>query len=316
MSQPGAQLEAWHKAMSRTPLPRQGCFESDYPSTGWREVSCMTATPLLDLPARGPRLYTVGAGTDFSAHVSGLISSAIGSFPSVTGVTSESDSGGAANTYTLQLNTNFFSTSVCSGHAGCQGWQQFAYRNSGSNSQVWMEYWLANYGATCPATWASDNNGNCVKDSLATIVPVQTLANLANLSLTGTVVSGGTDTVMISTGSGHVSATGQDSVLNLAQGWNTAEYNIFGTGGGSQANFNSGSTIVVRISLVDGSPAAPTCPGNDNTGETNSLTLVNPCCSIGGTSPGIMFTESSAAGAKPQFCLDNSIVPVISLLLE
>jgi hypothetical protein len=75
MSQPGAQLEAWHKAMSRTPLPRQGCFESDYPSTGWREVSCMTATPLLDLPARGPRLYTVGRdrllGSRVGPHILG-----------------------------------------------------------------------------------------------------------------------------------------------------------------------------------------------------------------------------------------------------
>ncbi len=41
-------------------------------------------------------------------------------------------------------------------------------------------------------------------------------------------------------------------MVNLALGWQEAEFNIFGDCCGSQAVFNSGSTIVVRTSLDDG----------------------------------------------------------------
>ena len=83
--------------------------------------------------ARGVRPDTVGNGNDFSAQVSGSnplppISSAIGSFDSVTGVESETDLG-KANIFSLQLNTNTFNTSSCSGGA-CVGWQQFVFSNS------------------------------------------------------------------------------------------------------------------------------------------------------------------------------------------
>jgi len=299
--------------MARTGLPKKGCFTSAYPGTEWQETSCATAPQRPYRPARGLRSETVGNGTDFSVQVSNLISSATGSFQSVTGVTSESD--GSANTYSLQLNTGFFTTSVCgtANPANCEGWQQFIYSNSG---YVFMQYWLLNWGTTCPAGWNTDNS-DCWKNSSATVVPVQPLSNLANLAVTGTVASG-TDTVIMSTGSGQLHATGQDSVLNLAQGWHAAEYNIVGDGNGSAATFNSGSTIVVKLSVADGTSAAPTCAANSGTtGETNSLTLVNPCCPIGGTSsPGITFTESSAAGAKPPFCLTFDIVPISSALLE
>jgi len=42
------------------------------------------------------------------------------------------------------------------------------------------------------------------------------------------------------------SVQGEDNVLNLAQAWKDAEFNIFGDGGGSEASFNNASTIVVR----------------------------------------------------------------------
>jgi hypothetical protein len=100
-------LEAWHATMSRTPVPKKGCFKSSYPSTAWQEESCATA-PQRPYPlARGVRPNTVGNGNDFSAQVSGSnplppISSAIGSFDSVTGVESEADYGNA-NSFSLQL---------------------------------------------------------------------------------------------------------------------------------------------------------------------------------------------------------------------
>jgi hypothetical protein len=82
--------------------------------------------------ARGPRPSTVGGGNDVTAGVTtGHISTAGGSFDSVSGVTSVTSQFGSDD-YSLQLNANLFSSPICSG-AGtpsqCQGWQQFIYSN-------------------------------------------------------------------------------------------------------------------------------------------------------------------------------------------
>ena len=308
--------ESWRKSMSRTPTPKKGCFTATYPDTTWQEVACTTAPPRPYLPARGPRPDTVGNGTDFSAQVtSGVISSADGSFVRVIGVTSESDDG-SANTFSLQLNSSFFTTSVCNGAAtpsSCLGWQQFVYTNSGA---AFMQYWLLDYG-TCPGGW-NQYGSDCYKNSSAVSVPVQTIANLAELVLTGTVVSGGTDTVALSTGSALYSAQGEDSVLNLAQGWQVAEFNIIGDGNASEANFNTGSTLVVKTSVENGTSNAPSCVEEGFTGETNNLTLVTSpavCCPIGGSSPAIVFTESNATGAIST-CSSPALVPILNLLLQ
>src|SRR5262249_10341647 len=72
-------LEAWHATMSPTPVPKEGCFQSSYPSTNWQEVPCSTE------PARPhPRLFvpeTFGGvgGTAVSALVTGSLTSATGS---------------------------------------------------------------------------------------------------------------------------------------------------------------------------------------------------------------------------------------------
>jgi hypothetical protein len=103
---------AWAKAMTQTPQPKNGCFKSSYPSTEWQEVPCTAAPSYPQPPRRGSAI--VDDRHEVSVKVpTGFISTATGSFDSVTGVTSES--GPIANTgpsvakaYTLQLNTNFF----------------------------------------------------------------------------------------------------------------------------------------------------------------------------------------------------------------
>jgi hypothetical protein len=138
--------EEWGKSMARVPVPKKGCFASSYPKLEWEEVPCTTAPNHPYPPARGHRAETVGNGTDFAAEVTGTLSAAEGSFDSVTGVTSESGNvGGAppavANTFSLQLNTKPFTTSVCSPspNSGCRGWQQFIYSNAGV---AFIQYWL------------------------------------------------------------------------------------------------------------------------------------------------------------------------------
>ena len=63
-------------------------------------------------------------------------------------------------------------------------------------------------------------------------------------------------------------------MVTLAGYWNATEFNVIGDGGGSEAQFNRGSSVKVNIALDDGSSTAPTCQAHDGTtGETNNLTL-------------------------------------------
>ena len=289
---PDAQArEAWRQAIAHTPVPEDGCFAASYPNPGWVKVQCKRAPARPYLPRRGRSGYTVGNGNDYSAVVSHVISSAVGSFPAVSGVTHETGYDGQANTYSLQLNSEFFTTTVCNGSSdpsSCQGWQQFVYSNSGT---AFMQYWLLDYGSTCPSGGWMAYQGSCYRNSSAVSVPVQAITQLGYLKVTGTAVSGGTDTMVMTTESSAYSTTGKDSVVNLAHAWNAAEFNVVGDGGGSAAKFNTGSSVTVEIALKDGSTTAPVCESDDGTtGETNNLTL-GSCTVASGSTPTVKFTE-------------------------
>jgi len=309
--------------MRQVPLPKKGCFTSSYPSTEWREVPCATPPARPYPPARGPLPLTVGNGNDVSAEVTGHISTAVGSFDSVTGVTSETGQvngagGQVANIFSLQLNTNFFSGSpTCNGAANpstCLAWEQFVYSNGESGSFsgfAFIQYWLIHYNTTCPSGWNTFTAGSetyCWMNSTDGVsVPNQVIANLGNLSVTGQAISGGSDAIIVGTGSNLYSAQGPDSVLVLAQGWQEAEFNIVGDCCGSQANFNSGSTIVVRTSVDSGTLSAPSCDGQGFTGETNNLSFGGAPSAEPGSLPAVVFTESSAGGA-PSACASANTV--------
>src|SRR4051794_6178616 len=118
-TQPSVQSgAAWGAIISRTPVPKKGCFKSSYPSTVWQEVPCTPAPQRPYPPTPTLRPDTVGKNPhgDFAALRLGFISSVVGSFDSVTGVTNENDSG-KADTFSLQLNTNTFHTSICNNAA-------------------------------------------------------------------------------------------------------------------------------------------------------------------------------------------------------
>ena len=298
----------WNARMPDVPLPGNGCFVASYPSLAWRAAACVTA-PAIPYPPNHQRRdpFTVGGGGngDFAAHVTGSISSATGSFASVSGVTGETGDGGAANNYSLQLNTKPFDSSLCTGHTSCKAWQQFVYSNSGL---TYMQYWLERYNATCPSggwmqfQFPGDPDIYCYRNSTAVSVTTQPIGNLGSLSVTGSAASGGSDSVVMATGSGSMSATGQDSVLNLASSWTNAEFMIGGDGNGSQANFNTGSTIAVRTIVHYGSTAAPGCVMESYTGETNNLTLTGSGSLATLPAPGIQSTQSNATTLTPASC--------------
>jgi hypothetical protein len=290
-SSPSAAKAQWQAAISQVPQQGAGCYQASYPSLTWRTVACVTA-PRIPLapapaPARGSAAHagpvTVGDGTDYSAVVSGLISKASGTFTNVSSNISEKgDVGGSgsqvANSFSLQLNSQFFSGSpACaksSNPADCLAWQQFAYTyNGGGTGDVFMQYWLIDYNASCPSGWFSYST-DCYTNSSATEISGITAAQLASVDLTASAVSGGNDAVSLSVGSGQaVTVTGKDTKVGLASSWNTTEWGVFGDGGGSAANFGSSNTLEAQTVLTSTSSAAPSCVEEGFTGETNNLKL-------------------------------------------
>jgi hypothetical protein len=311
-------LQGWSRGMTNVPLPRPGCFTSSYPNTGWQEVPCVTPPNLPFPPATGPRPDSVGNGNDASSQVSGLISTAVGSFDSVTGVTSESGPMGA-NAFTLQINSSFFNGSpACSGAANpsnCQGWQQFVHSNVAGQA-AYIQYWLINYNNTCPSGWNTDSPHCWTNSPTAVGVPTQPISNLANLVLTGQAVVGGMDTLILSTGNTLYAMQNVDSMIDLGPNWTTAEFNIIGDCCSSAANFNPGSTIVVRNSVDSGVVSAPSCFGGGFTAETNNL-FFQPASGTprSSTQPAIVFTQSSNATSTLP-CQSAVAVPAASKLVD
>ena len=280
--------ENWRETIARTSVPHEGCFQADFPNAVWVETGCSVAPDKVYVPHGHGGPQTVGNGVDYAASVSNLISSAVGTFPTVTGVTSERD--GSANVYSIQLNSNFMSTAACNGHSGCLAWEQFVY--SSQETSAFMQYWLIDYGNSCPSGWNA-YSGSCYKNSAAVTVPKQAISTLSQLKMSATAVSGGNDTLVFTTPTRAYSTTGKDSVTYLATAWKQAEFNIIGDGGGSKATFNTGSNVTVKVAVSHGSTAAPTCASNaGTTGETNNLKL-GTCSGVGGATPYIQFKESN-----------------------
>jgi len=301
---------AWRESMAQIATPSVGCFHAYYPSIVWQSMSCGTVR--LGIHPM-PHYYlfgapqTAGNGNDYTLQTSGLISSAVGTFPTVTGVTSEKSVGVAAygdggilgaNEYSVQLNTQFTSTtSACKGHSGCTVWQQWVYATDYSvngEGAIFMQDWLIGYGGSrCPSGFSSDGAGDCYANSAAALPPDIPPTDLAGVKLTATATSGGNDTAVVTYDGDAYSTSQKDSKLYISQVWNTGEFNVVGNAGGSEAEFNSGSSIAVKLAVSDGSTSAPSCVADSGTtGESNNLNL-GSCTASGGSTPSISFTESN-----------------------
>ncbi|MBN6101758.1 hypothetical protein JR064_06215 [Xanthomonas sp. CFBP 8703] len=300
---------AWRDTMAHLPAPAEGCFHATYPSTDWQADTCKTLTRHVHpIPHRvhWGATETTGNGYDYALQSSTLISKTVGSFPQVSGVTSETGVGVSAfggggilgpNEYSLQINSNYDgTTSVCNGHSGCTVWQQFVYATdyeTQGEAAVFIQYWLIGYGSSCPSGWLSDGGTDCYRNSNAVSAPDVPATQLANVKLTGSATANGNDSITFTNGSTAYSISAKDSVVKLATVWKSSEFNVVGNAGGSRANFNSGSSITVKVAATNGSTAAPTCAANaGTTGETNNLNL-GSCTASGGSTPSIAFTEAN-----------------------
>jgi hypothetical protein len=267
------------------------------------ETACVVPPQRPYPPKAGPQPQSVGNGTDYSAQTPGLISGASGQFENVSGVTGESG-GGTANSFSLQINSSFFTGPACA--SPCQSWQQFVYSNSFG---LFMQYWLINHGPGCPAGWFT-YAPHCYRNSTGSAavpsIVINSPASLQQLQMTGTAVAGGVDTATLTVGGTAYATSENDNFVSLSQGWTTAEFNIFGDGNGSSADFNAGSGMNVRTAINTGSITAPNCVLEGFTGETNNLTLVAaPAVVTGVAWPSILFTQNNV-GAGPPTCATSN----------
>ena len=303
----------WRESLRTVRAPKKGCFKAHYPDAVWQEIACAAPSRFKYSPGRRSISHLVGSGGvgDFSARTSGLIASAEGSFDSVSsGITEAGPNGGQGpqvnNAYSLQLNTNFFSNaSACAGAAPgapCVAWEQFVFSNDGLAGGAFIQYWLVNYNnQNCPAKWQrslSSTGSDCVLNNQSGVTPIPPVAisDLAEVKVVGAVSPSSDQMIVFVDDFGYL-VTG-DNAVNAAQGWQEAEFNVFGNGNDGRAQFGPNTTLQVKTVLNGGSITAPACDKASFTGETNNLDLSGaPAMVTSSASPAISFTETNAAAA-------------------
>jgi hypothetical protein len=309
-------LGAWHDALVQKGLPAAGCFSATYPSIRWNRMQCATP-PRLWFPV--PRSHSkgvhpnVGDGQDYTIDTSPhVISKAIGAFPMVKGVKSVTSEGCCGeqglNSYSLQLNSQFFQTAACGSLANCLGWEQFVYSNPPGTSQgaLFIQDWLvATQGsfANCPpsAGWQDVGIG-CVQNSpFGVYIPNVAATDLQKVVETGVAASDG-DSIYLSVGTNEYGMKNvqSDGITDLAAHWQSAEFNIIGNGGGDVADFAGKSHVTISIAADTGHKTAPTCPADSGTtGESNNLFFASAPKKPALTKyPSIEFTMVSQSGRK------------------
>jgi hypothetical protein len=349
VSPTSVELKAWSKTMHHTPAPKGGCFNASYPSTQWQEVQC--APPNGWHPAFSRKLnqkaeslgQTVG-GTDpgnndiiVQTPTGLLFSNVEGSFPTVSGVTSETGVGVAyyggggflgPNEYSLQLNTNSANTAACSGYSYCQAWVQYVMATNSTVSatdntltnqtEVFIETSLLNYGSApgqCPTGWNDAGTigpgDYCWVNLPPNVVdwnPPTNLGqlpmndtNLADLTLSGSATAGGNDAATVTYGGHAYTATAPDSYTDIASVWNQAEFNVVGNAGGSQAEFNPGITCVATT----GTNCAVIVVQSAVTYTNGSMSA--PICVLNGGSTGEQNNLNLTAPPTPTCCANPGV---------
>ena len=156
----------------------------------------------------------------------------------------------------------------------------------------------------CPFSFSSTGPVYCVVNGVNSApAPGAVITSLQSLKLTGAVagVRAPNDFIAVTTPGGVVnSASGNNYFPDLGQQWQEAEFNVFGDGGGDQAVFSAGTTVIVRTQVDNGSAIAPACDDQSFTGELSNLSLVGtPANEALSALPSIVFEESNARGTPP-----------------
>ncbi len=260
----------------------------------------------------------------YAAEVpTGVITSAVGSFPGVSSGTTEEDSKRKEKeTYSLQLNTNFFKdTAKCAGSknaAGCGAGQQFVFSQTGGGGELSFEYVLVGYaldGSKCPGGYA-EVEGNCYKSSPRTPLPkLVKVSELATVSFEAKADGpGNLDSIVMITGNGSAVATGAADELDLgpSKEWKRAEFGVFGWANESVAEFSPNTTITTNtaVNSTPLSDVAPICAkGALHTLEANNLNFEGTPALGPQSSPTISSRQTNGTVEPGPLCASYGISP-------
>ena len=285
-----SKLDEWSIAMQQVPTSGPGCYEAEYPGKIWKPAECGEAPAKHARIVDAARIATVrGSGTWQVVSDGGQLSQVTGSFDNVSGVTSITDSKTGADEWALQINSSYYDTPLCdTGGPNCLGWQQFMYWNySGNRGAVNIWYWLIDYSdspdATCPEKWTLFNNSGQIDCYFHTTYkyfsPMVEAKDLGKIQFTGVANAGANDQVSFRATDNKLHAlTAPDSTVDLAQGWTRAEFNVYGFGDGSQAEFNANSSLDVKVEVpVSSGTIDCTNQYMPTTGESTNLTQGDEC---------------------------------------
>ena len=304
-------FHSWKNSLHKHRPTNRGCFRITYPNDTWQSAHCVVG-PSVPLEPMAPS--AVGNGADELAYSGSgaLIASSIGSFQSVSGLTSESDSDAGSNYYSMQINSQFFSTNTpYTNNQAALGWEQFVFINDPEYDAgfLYIQYWLINYESTygyCPGNSPPEGtswmvyDGSCYANSASTTTPLEGASNLADLTLEGDAnINSNDENLFCITGGSCYNVSPPANVLDLYQNWRYSEFNIFGFCCASTADFNSGTALTVANALQgsSGNAITPSCVEGGYTGETNNLNLVSCSSNSGGE---ILFSENNGQGISPQ----------------
>ncbi len=283
----------WEQLALQTNPANEGCSSISYPSTTWSAAACGTPSSTLTV---------VGNGVDKVAGASNAIGETEGLFSGITGLTSETDNTSGSDLYSLQVNTNHWSTTTSYTSGTVTAWQQFVFQNFGSGTNegsLFMEYVLIDYytvHGSCPSSsptgvtsWTPYTVGSETSCYAASSSPTTTSTelptHLGSVLLEGITGQNGNDISKMCDFSTDTCWTNTvTDFMNLASSnWTYSEFNVFGIAGGSRAEFNTGTYMYVEVHLWDlnGNSDTATCNGGGYTGESNNLTLNSGSCSAG-----------------------------------
>jgi len=130
-------------------------------------------------------------------------------------------------------------------------------------------------------------------------VPRLDIKELPNVSMSGSAVADGIDTLVFTTKTKAYSTTGQNNIVDLAKGWSASEFNVLGEGGAT-ATFNAGASLIVKIELTDNSKKDPVCSSRKAGGfgaETNNLKL-GKCASFSGKPSALPYIQFTGKAPK------------------
>ena len=313
-------MPCWQQQVTNLALPSAGCFEASFPVVQWIAGGSNCVEP------KGGPLAGGTQGNDYEASSATNIYEAQGYVSAASGLTSEYDSkrpygSTGQNFYGIQDNTNTFSTTY--NGSSTTGWEQFAFLNNASAAAgyVFIEYWLIGWFSThtsCPSThpsylsvWRPDSiilPYSCWANSaLAYHTPEEDPSGILNYQLKGYANINGNDESVFCNGPSCYATAVPYTVLNLAGGWTSSEWNILGFQSSSGACFNitppvsdpcpnpSGSpsmTIYNYLYNSSGQVLLESCISNQGwTAEYNNLNLKT--CTVANSQGGgyMYFTE-------------------------